>query len=220
MTPGNQASADSTRSHWWWRPGWRTGRAFYTWHITFDGATDVHRLVQACQQRLVAISGLDPIPSQWLHLTVQGIGFTDEIEVGAVDQIATAAAERLASLPAFEVSLRDLSIEPEVVRFEVKPVEPLVRLRSEVRAAIADVLGAEAVPESADGFRPHLSVAYSGADGVALSDVAAALGDDEIGTASTTVEGASLLVLNRDQHCYQWSVHSRSALAEVAQGGP
>jgi 2'-5' RNA ligase len=212
MTTSDQTSTETTRDHWWWRPGWRTGRAFYTWHITFDRATDVHRLIESCQQRLAAINGLDPIPSQWLHLTVQGIGFTDEVEAGVVDQIATAAAERCASLPAFEVSIRDLSIEPEVVRFEVKPVEPLARLRSELRAAIADVLGSDAVPEPADGFKPHLSVAYSGADGVALSDIAAALGDGEFGAASARVEAASLLALNRDQHCYQWTVHARAGL--------
>lgn len=219
MTGSNRASAEVTRNHWWWRPGWRTGRTFYTWHVMFDQATDVHRLIQSCQQRLAAISGLDPIPPQWLHLTVQGIGFTGEVDVGVVDQIAAAAAERCASLPAFDVSLGDLSIEPEVVRFEVKPVEPLARLRSELRAAIGDVLGADAVPESADGFKPHLSVAYSSADGVPLSEIAAALDDGEVGTASTTVGAVSLLMLSRDQRCYQWTVHSRSSLAEATHGG-
>lgn len=219
MTTSDQTSDEVTRNHWWWRPGWRTGRAFYTWHITFDQASDVHRLVRSCQERLATISGLDPIPAQWLHLTVQGIGFTDEVETGVLDQIAAAAAERCASLPAFEVSIRDLSIEPEVVRFEVKPVAPLARLRRELQAAIADVLGEDAVPESADGFKPHLSLAYSNADGVALSEIAVALGNDAIGTASAKVEAASLLILNRDQRCYQWTVQTRSALAEATHGG-
>lgn len=215
MTIGDRTSAEITRNHWWWRPGWRTGRAFYTWHVTFDQASEVHRLVHSYRERLAAISGLDPIPAQWLHLTVQGIGFTDEIESSVVDQIAAAAAERCASLPAFQISTGDLSIEPEVVRFEVEPIEPLVRLRHELRAAIGDVLGAEAVPESADGFKPHLSLAYSSADGVPLSEVAAALSEGEVGTTSATVEAASLLMLNRDQRCYQWTVHARSALAEA-----
>lgn len=215
MTISDQTSDKITRNHWWWRPGWRTGRAFYTWHVTFDRATDLHRLAHSYEQRLAAISGLDPIPPQWLHLTVQGIGFTDEIEAAVVDQIAAAAADRCASLPAFQISTGDLSIEPEVVRFEVKPVEPLARLRRELRAAIGDVLGAEAVPEPADGFKPHLSLAYSSADGVPLTDIAVALGGDAVGTASARVEAASLLVLNRDQHCYQWAVHTRSALAEA-----
>ncbi|WP_161962258.1 2'-5' RNA ligase family protein [Nocardioides speluncae] len=218
MTASNQASSEVTRNHWWWRSGWRAGRAFYTWHITFDRATDVHRVVQTCQQRLAAISGLDPIPPQWLHLTVQGIGFRDEIEADVLDQIVAAAAERCASLTAFQVSIRDLSIEPEVVRFEVKPVEPLARLRSELRSAIADVLGSADVPESADGFRPHLSVAYSNADGVPLSDIVAALGNDETCTASARVEAASLLALNRDQHCYQWTVRARTELADATRG--
>jgi hypothetical protein len=30
------AADDRMISHWWLRPGWRVGRAFYTWHVTFD----------------------------------------------------------------------------------------------------------------------------------------------------------------------------------------
>ena len=33
------------RDHWWWRPGWRVGRSFYTWHVTFADQTAVAGLV-------------------------------------------------------------------------------------------------------------------------------------------------------------------------------
>ncbi|WP_131738393.1 hypothetical protein [Actinomadura roseirufa] len=51
----------------------------YTWHFTFDGQRDLHRLVLAYQGRLANVAGLDPIPLEWLHLTTQGLAFADEI---------------------------------------------------------------------------------------------------------------------------------------------
>jgi hypothetical protein len=62
------------RDHWWWR----VGRHLYTWHVTFEGQTDLHRLVRAYQARL-DLPGLDLVPVAWLHLTMQGVGFTDEV---------------------------------------------------------------------------------------------------------------------------------------------
>src|SRR6202035_5627646 len=81
VAPGRVVSGDAERmrDHWWWRPGWRPGRRMYAWHFTFDGETALHELVDVYQQRLAGLPGLDPIPRQWLHLTTQGIGFTDEV---------------------------------------------------------------------------------------------------------------------------------------------
>jgi hypothetical protein len=36
--------SNDMRNHWWWRPGWDVGRRYYTWHLTFGGQHDVHRL--------------------------------------------------------------------------------------------------------------------------------------------------------------------------------
>ena len=80
------------RDHWWWRPGWRPGRRMYTWHFTFDGQTALHELVNAYQERLAGLPSLDPIPRQWLHLTTQSIGFTDEVS----DQTSMPSSRRLA----------------------------------------------------------------------------------------------------------------------------
>jgi hypothetical protein len=67
------------REHWWWRPGWRIGRCMYTWHVTFAAQPRLRDLVTVYQDALAPLPGLDPIPMQWLHLTMQGIGFTDEV---------------------------------------------------------------------------------------------------------------------------------------------
>jgi len=99
------------RDHWWWRPGWRPGRRMYTWHFTFDGQEALHKLVDAYQARLAGLPGLDPIPHQWLHLTTQGIGFTDEVPDAELDAILQESRRRLGGAPLVRVSVGDHVIE-------------------------------------------------------------------------------------------------------------
>jgi hypothetical protein len=73
------------RRHWRWRPG----RRQYAWHLTFGeqtvlrGRAQLLRVAGACQARLAGLPGLDLVPAEWLHLTVQPVGFADEV-AGAV----------------------------------------------------------------------------------------------------------------------------------------
>src|SRR5689334_136224 len=164
--------------HWWWRPGWSVGRQFYTWHLTFEDSPDIGRLVDEYGPHL-NLPGLDLIPKRWLHLTMQGIGFVGEVDEADVDKIVSAAKARLASLESFTISLGPAVVDPEVVRLQVIPAEPVSRLRSELRAAIADTRGASRVPEDEDDFTPHVSLAYSNRDGdmQSILDAAAVLSD-------------------------------------------
>lgn len=67
------------RDHWWWRPGRKPGRRFYTFHFTFERQPAVQHLAAEARGRLSGFPALDLVPSRWLHLTTQGIGFTDEV---------------------------------------------------------------------------------------------------------------------------------------------
>ncbi|MGB6163316.1 MAG: hypothetical protein WCF33_10685 [Pseudonocardiaceae bacterium] len=80
-------TVQAMRDHWWWRPGWRVGRSFYTWHMTFDDQPAAHQLAADYAHMLKDLSTLDLIPVRWLHLTMQGIGFTDEVDRADVDAI-------------------------------------------------------------------------------------------------------------------------------------
>ena len=141
--------SETMRNHWWW-PGWRVGRRFYTLHLTFEGQDDVHRLAAEYRFALAPLGEiLTPIPDQWLHLTMQGIGFIGETKEQDVNSIVEEAHTRLAGVPAF-----DLRIGPEVLDSEavlhVHPDSPVRAVRSAIREAIGDVLGD--VPEKAEGF--------------------------------------------------------------------
>ncbi|MFE7123900.1 2'-5' RNA ligase family protein [Streptomyces sp. NPDC057617] len=197
------------RNHWWWRPGWSVGRRFYTWHLVFDGQQDVHRFAEQYRAALAGLGGLDPIPDRWLHLTMQGIGFIDEVEQGDVDAIVTAARDRLASVPAFDVTFSAPVIDPEAVLVPVQPDEPVRAVRDAVRAAIGDVL--PEVPERAEGFRPHVSVAYSSGDGP-VGALGEALDAADIEPATARIASAELIVLHRDNRMYEWQPYARVAL--------
>src|ERR671916_565238 len=108
------------RDHWWWRPGWRMGRSFYTWHVTFDDQPAVHRLAADYAPVLNDLPPLDPIPARWLHLTIQGIGFTDEVNRADVDAIADTARERCAVLAPFTIALGPARVDPEALLLPVR----------------------------------------------------------------------------------------------------
>lgn len=196
-------------NHWWWRPGWSVGRRFYTWHLTFDGQADVHRVAQAYREALAGVPDLTLIPDQWLHLTMQGIGFVGEVDERDVQDIARAATERLGQIPAFDIELQKAVIEPEAILMPARPTEPVQAVRDEIRAAIGDVL--PEVPERADGFRPHVSVAYSAGDGPA-APIAEALANSEIAPAKAHITSAELIVIHRDNHMYEWKTYARAPL--------
>jgi 2'-5' RNA ligase len=197
-------TVQTMRDHWWWRPGWRVGRSFYTWHVTFDDQPAVRRLAANYSRVLDDLPTLDPIPTRWLHLTMQGIGFTDEVDRPDVDAIADATRDRCAALAPFTITLGPARVDPEALMLPVHPAEPVTRLRTEIRAAIADVWGPDKVPEHADSFRPHVSLAYSNAAGPA-EPIIQRLAARSVTPAEITVHRAALIDLNRDHHAYEWT---------------
>jgi 2'-5' RNA ligase len=199
------------RSHWWWRPGWALGRSLYTWYLTFEDAVEVHRLAAACQQ-WIALPTLDPVAPDGLHMTLQPIGFTDEVPAPDIDAIADTAAVLCASLAPFELTLAPVDADRETVLLRVRPWEPVQRLRLALREAIAAVRGPERVPGPVEGFAPHVTLCYCNAeaDAAPLRTLLRSLPDT--GPVSTTVRAASLVRLNRDENVYRWTAVARVAL--------
>ncbi|MFT7837706.1 2'-5' RNA ligase family protein [Saccharothrix sp. BKS2] len=192
------------RDHWWWRPGWRAGRSFYTWHITFADQPEARRLVAEYAPILDRLPRLDRVPARWLHLTLQGIGFTDEIDRRDVDDIVEAARTRCAELEPFTVTLGPARVDPETIQMPAHPLEPLAELRSAIRAAIGDVWGPDNVPEPEAGFRAHVSLGYSNTAGPS-EPLAEALDTHGPRTAQVIVTSVSLIDLNRDRRAYEWT---------------
>lgn len=118
-------NAQMMRDHWWWRPGWRVGRSFYTWHVTFDDQLAAHQLAADYAPIFEGLPTLDPIPVRWLYLTMQGIGFTDEVHRADVDAIADSARDRCRALAPFTITLGPAQVDPEALMLPVRPTEPV-----------------------------------------------------------------------------------------------
>lgn len=190
-------------NHWWWRPGWRVGRSFYTWHITFDNEASkpLHDLVTHLHNRLDDVVGLDPIPQRWLHLTMQGLGFTDDIPDADVQAITQQATTRLAKVPAFDITLGPIEGDDEATGLLVRPWDPVHAVRDAIREAIATVW--DTVPEAPE-FRPHVSIAYSNsaAPTAPLRERLTEL--RTLAPVTIPINSVQLIRLNRDHQMYQW----------------
>lgn len=196
------------RDHWWWRPGWRLGRRFYTWHLTFERQEEFRRIAQGWQRPLAGLPGLDLVRGQWLHLTMQGVGFADEVDEGEVERIAAATRERLTRLHEVDLVFGQPVVRAESVVTLPTPTEPVVAIRRAIREAIADVWG---LPEGSDGFAPHVSLAYCNRPGPA-EPIVAALEDSQPQGVAVRVTQVSLILLGRDEHEYRWQTFATARL--------
>jgi len=204
------------RDHWWWRPGWRPGRRMYAWHVTFGDQPAVRDLAARAGTLLRDVPCLDLIPEQWLHLTTQDVGFSDEVSAGDLAAITAVARVRLAALSPAAVTVGPPRVLDEGIGCDVHPVAALSPARDAIRSAIDDVWGPARVPGQADWW-PHVSLAYASADGPSAPAEAALAGFGA--AAALTVTEIQLIVLGRDEHVYQWETRATVRLAAGAPDG-
>ncbi|KFG09470.1 2'-5' RNA ligase family protein, partial [Streptomyces scabiei] len=91
----------------------------------------------------------------------------------------------------------------------IKPDDPGKRRGPAIREAIGDVLGD--VPEKAEGFTPHVSVAYSAGDAPA-QPIAQILDDLNLTPAQARISSAGLIVIHRDNQMYEWEPFAKVSL--------
>jgi 2'-5' RNA ligase len=198
--------------HWVWRRGWRAGRRKYAFHVTFDEQPAVHQLAAGYQQVLRGLDGLDLVPLRWLHLTVQSVGFIDEVSAEDAETILRAAQGRLAELPAPQVTLGPAIVTPEAILLVAEPADALAPARAAIREAILDVWPARRLA-GGEEWQPHVTVAYSNGDGLAARYQAALAEPGRApGTAQISVAAVQLIILGRNEHVYEWSVYGTAPL--------
>jgi 2'-5' RNA ligase len=193
------------RNHWWWRPGWRLGRHFYACHLTFEGQTALHQLVSEYQAALSGFINLDLIPREWLHLTLRGIGFADEITQEQLGALRVVLTESLGEVPPIEVTFSQPVIRPEAIYLSAQPPERLRELHAIVGNAIRLVLGDNHEPPEAEStYTPHVSIAYANADGP-TAPIRDALASVTAPAAQVLITELPILTFNRDHRMYQWT---------------
>jgi 2'-5' RNA ligase len=205
--------ATELRDHWWWRPGWRVGTRFYAWHITLDDAPELYPLAEYWRERLRAFEYLDPIPDRWLHLTMQGVGRVEDVPDRTRDRVVGAVRQRLAELGPVRVTFQRPVVHSEAVVLPAIPPTAVDAVRRAVRTGMSDAIGADAVPERAEGFQPHVSLAYVNRDRGAAAVVEAIETADEPEAVSVGIRHTSLLELHRDNQMYEWRMVAAARLA-------
>ncbi|MGI5292732.1 2'-5' RNA ligase family protein [Nonomuraea polychroma] len=165
----------------------------------------IHEAAEQLQPTLAATGALGPIPLEWLHMTMQGVGFADEVSEETLNTIAAAVTERVVEVGPVSVTLGPPVVDPEGVNLPVRPAQDVEAVRQAVRDGIADVWGADQVPEAETGFTPHVSLAYSHTSGAPLAPIRGMLAQ-HTAIISATLTRITLIDINRDNGIYQWRV--------------
>lgn len=211
----------TTVDHWWWRPGWRQGRSFYTWHIVFGDSAPAVDLAGKFAALVAELPTMDEVGSDGLHVTVQGVGFTDQVAKPDLDRIVSAARVALAAVSAEEITFGPPYVDAETIQLGVRDAAPLATVRSALQSAIGSVWGEREIPERAAEFTPHLTVAYSNG-AAAVSRIEERLRTH--GLADSTfrlpMDAVSLIELNRDRKRYEWTESASVPLAHRPMASP
>lgn len=194
------AHAAEVRDHWWWRPGWREGRRGYAWHLTFAGQDGLHRLARDLQAALAGRPEIGPVPVGWLHLTLQDVGFVEDVPPGELARMVEAVRSRLAALPAPGLTFGAPVVFPESVVVRPEPAGPVHAIRAAVRAGMA---AAGCRVPGPDGFSAHVSVGYVTHSGPAEPLVRALR---PVEPATVPVRAVSLIEMHRDRRVYEWRI--------------
>lgn len=202
LAPGQHAT--EVRNHWWWRPGWRVGRRFYALHITLEDQPDLHQLANEYRSALGNLDTVTLVPDRWLHMTMQGLGFTDEVPTETLNQVTEQVTEALTGLAPITVQFRDFVVGNEAIALPATPAAPIQQLRHIVRTAIGTVLGEDQVPEDPDRYRPHVSVAYLTAPG-SSGPYVTALRKLNPQPVHVRINHVALIELHRDLKMYEWT---------------
>lgn len=183
--------------------GWGPAVRWYAVHTTFHEHAELHVHAQQWRRVLAPFTQLDPVPDEWLHLTMQGVGRRGEVKDADVETIADRATARLSRIEPFDLTFGAPEFTPEAVRFEPTPATPVAAARAEVRNAIASRWSE--VPESADGFIPHVTIGY----GNRLEDagpIVEALTAADIPPVTIRITHIDLILLGRDEGMYTWDI--------------
>lgn len=190
------------RDHWWLRPGWAPDTRMLAWHLTFEGEADLHEAARDTQRAVAGIDVLDPVPTEWLHLSLATFGATTDVTDDCVRQAINAAHDHIAVLGSLELAFTRTVVLAESVVLCPDESPGLSGLRTALQESVRQVRGAGAPVEHGD-FVPHVSVAYASGP-AAGSDVVTALESAAIPDVHPVHPTLTLAEMHRDGRLYRW----------------
>ena len=205
--PNGDHPDDWLDDHWRWRPDWAVDRACVWWYLTFDRHPEVAEATEPLRRLLAERPAVDPVPADWLHLTVCEVDFADQL-TSALDAVVDAVREAVEE-DEVPLELGPLTTMSGAVVLAAGPSRPWAELADKIRSATA-ATGVRCVPAPTEPFEPHVTVAYVNSRvprAALLADLDAAVPEIHLQPGEFTLAA----VTRRDRH-YQWVVQGRAAL--------
>lgn len=205
--PRQRGEFERTRNHWWWRDGWHPGARYLTWHLTFEEATSLHDAAQRAGGALREVTGVDVVPVPWLHLTMTGLGFVQDLAPSTVERIAEAGLDAATGLDVEPLVFDSLFLSEEGIALST--TAPWLQ---ELKAREGDLVQSVGGPAPSESqFHPHVSLAYFSRE-ISESAVHDALDVAAIGAVVVPAPRLSLIELGRDDRVYTWRVVAQRTL--------
>ncbi|MEV4126952.1 2'-5' RNA ligase family protein [Nocardia sp. NPDC049707] len=185
----------------WTLKAWPPGRAGFYWYLTFDDPA-LSALARACQSALPT-DDIDLVPPDGLHITLMGIGSTDEVSTDDLAEIIGITREKLSSVEPFDLCVGPLSGSRSAIRFSVAPWDQLLELHRLLRACTLTLRPGTHLAMTSE-FRPHLGIGYINRPQHSADLVSAVAALRRLPTAKVSVDKIDLVELRRNGRQYQW----------------
>lgn len=196
---------ERTRDHWWWRPGWGPGARFLTFHLTFETAPELHAEAARLAPGLEALPRVDVVPIPWLHLTMTGVGFVEDVRADQLAALTDAVIHRAEGMATSPLVFDGIVLAAEGTSLTASATPWLHELKALQKRAVAEICGVS----DAGVFRPHVSLAYFAGDVDSAAVVEVVSDARDITVARPLL---SLIELGRDDGVYTWRVLAQSSL--------
>jgi 2'-5' RNA ligase len=142
------------------------------WHVLLGEDPAVRAIVQEAHDRLAGLPGLDLVPHEFIHLTTFIAGYSHEITEQQIGVMAEKATQQLATVEPITVTLGRVLYHPEAIVLEARPADRLRPLLEAAKFATRAATGRDGLLAH-DAWIPHVTVAYSSADGPAAPIIGA-----------------------------------------------
>jgi 2'-5' RNA ligase len=193
---------------------WPAGRRDLHWHL-LPHPVAARQLVEPYRE-LAHRPGLEPVPAQWLHVTVLHSGPEQEASTQEVQEITARVRKAVAGTGAVELTFARPAIGNVAIERAARPGAAARRLWEATWAATREVVG-ERWPLLPTTYYPHTSIAYAGRD-AQLADrgeLKQALSDIDGGEVTLTFPTLALVSQWHDGRQIIWE-----HLADVPLTGP
>lgn len=138
-------------------------RIDWNFNILVGLQPDVARMASEYVETLSQLDGLyDPIPPEWLHMTVLRVGLTDDYTNEEMQKVADALTPKLTKLNLPELTFDSWWQWGGNIVFHISPDETLTAVYDAVIEALKEIVGEDRTTHTPHGqFLSHVSFAYT-----------------------------------------------------------